>query len=86
MSAEVLLAVAFFREPFVVRFEVETETATYRRGTKVYRRRRAFLRLVFGLGRPFSLPDSSSEPSPEDFSGLLFLLILARRRLRPRST
>ena len=51
-----------------------------------YRRRRAFLRLVFGLGRPFSEPGSASGSSPEGLSGLLFLPVVDRRRLRLLST
>jgi hypothetical protein len=48
-----------------------------------YRFRRAFLRLVFGLGRPLSSPEDSV--SLADGLAGLFWLISARRRLRLRS-
>ena len=51
-----------------------------------YRRRRAFLRLVFGLGRPFRVPGSSSESSAVGLACLLLFCISAMRRLRLRST
>ena len=65
-------------------FDVERGFERLAEAQRPYRRRRAFLRLVFGLGRPFSVP--GSESSPEGFSGLLFLALVERRRLRLLST
>ncbi len=67
-------------------FDVERGFERLAEAQRVYRRRRAFLRLVFGLGRPFSEPGSASESSPEGLSGSLFLPVPARRRLRLLST
>jgi hypothetical protein len=67
--------------------DVERRPERLTRVQGTYRLRRAFLRLVFGLGRPFSESAASpSSPVAEGFSGLVCWVAAAKRRLRLRST
>ena len=71
-----------FQEPA----DVERRPYRLRQVQEGYRFRRAFLRLVFGLGRPLSWPeDSASSPVAEGLPALPPRLISAMRRRRLRS-